>query len=198
MDNNGQGAPQDKATAVSRRRRKAADQGDADAQYSLASLYDTGLGVPQDYAAAASWLRKAADQGHATAQYNLGVMYENGRGVPQDYAAAVSWYRKAANRGNASAQYNLGVMYRRGEGVRQDYVQAYKWIILSTSRTTRADLRVENQYARQGRRQHDPPTNCCGAEAGQGVEAELRPADSSRYRNQPGHEKRQVSTTRRK
>ena len=63
MDNNGQGAPQDNATAVSRRRRKAADQGDADAQYSLASLYDTGLGVPQDYAAAASWLRKAADQG---------------------------------------------------------------------------------------------------------------------------------------
>ncbi len=99
MDNNGQGAPQDNATAVSRRRRKAADQvRDADAQYSLASLYDTGLGVPQDYAAAASWLRKAADQGHATAQYNLGVMYENGRGVPQDYVQAHKWFNLAASR----------------------------------------------------------------------------------------------------
>ena len=104
--------------------------------------------MPQDYAAAVSWYRKAADQGHAGAQYNLGAAYRNGQGVSQDYAAAVSWYRKAANRGNASAQYNLGVMYRRGEGVRQDYVQAYKWIILSTSRTTRADLRVERTSMR--------------------------------------------------
>ena len=84
-------------------------------------------GVPQDYAAAASWYRKAADQGHADAQTNLGLMYDTGQGVPQDYAAAVSWYRKAADQGNVSAQYNLGLMYINGQGVPQDYAAAVSW-----------------------------------------------------------------------
>ena len=75
--------------------RKAAEQGNAGAQYNLAVMYDKGLGVPQDYSEAVRWYRKAAEQGDALAQYNLGVMYANGEGVPQDYAEAVRWYRKA-------------------------------------------------------------------------------------------------------
>ena len=55
--------------------RKAADQGDADAQTNLGFLYANGHGVAQDYAQALQWYRKAADQGYASAQYNLGVMY---------------------------------------------------------------------------------------------------------------------------
>jgi len=42
--------------------RKAAEQGDADAQFNLGVRYDAGQGVQQDMAAA--WLRKAAEQGH--------------------------------------------------------------------------------------------------------------------------------------
>ena len=67
--------PQDYAAAVSWYR-KAADQGDANAQYNLGIMYDNGQGVPQDYAAAAAWYRKAADQGDARGQSNLGLMYE--------------------------------------------------------------------------------------------------------------------------
>jgi len=37
--------------------------------------YDSGQGVPQNYAEAASWYRKAAEQNNAGAQYNLGYMY---------------------------------------------------------------------------------------------------------------------------
>ena len=77
MYDNGHGVPQDYAAAVSWYR-KAAEQGDADAQYNLGVMYDAGQGVPQDYAAAVSWYRKAAEQGYAGAQYNLGVMYERG------------------------------------------------------------------------------------------------------------------------
>ena len=96
--------------------RKAAEQGNASAQYSLGVMYNTGEGVPQDYQEAVSWYHKAAEQGHASAQYNLGVRYVNGEGVPQDYQEAVSWWRKAAEQGDAIAQYNLGVSYdnRRG------------------------------------------------------------------------------------
>ena len=60
----GQGVPQDYAAAVSWYR-KAAEQGNASAQYNLGVMYDNGQGVPQDYAAAVSWYRKAADQGDA-------------------------------------------------------------------------------------------------------------------------------------
>ena len=98
MDNNGQGAPQDNATAVSRRRRKAADQGDAGAQYNLGAAYRNGQGVSQDYAAAVSWYRKAANRGNASAQYNLGVMYRRGEGVRQDYVQAYKWFNLTASR----------------------------------------------------------------------------------------------------
>jgi TPR repeat protein len=114
------------ATAVSGYR-KAAEQGDADAQYSLGFAYENGRGVTQDYAAAFSWYRKAADQGNAYAQVNLGAMYANGTGVTQNETIAVSWFRKAADQGNADAQYNLGNMYENGTGVTQDYATAFSW-----------------------------------------------------------------------
>ena len=107
--------------------RKAADQGDADAQNNLGNMYDFGHGVPQDYAQALQWYRKAADQGNAYGLFNLGAMYDSGQGVPQDYAQALQWYRKAADQGDADAQFNLGTMYEHGHGVPQDYAQAVQW-----------------------------------------------------------------------
>jgi TPR repeat protein len=51
--------------------RKAAEQGDASAQYNLGIMHDNGQGVSQDRGQAAPWYRKAAEQGHAAAQFNL-------------------------------------------------------------------------------------------------------------------------------
>ena len=51
--------------------RKAAEQGDASAQYNLGVMYYKGAGVPKDTSAAVAWFRKAAVQGHATAQRAL-------------------------------------------------------------------------------------------------------------------------------
>jgi TPR repeat protein len=47
--------------------RPLAEQGNAGAQTDLGVIYDTGLGVPQDYAQAVVWYHKAADQGDAGA-----------------------------------------------------------------------------------------------------------------------------------
>ena len=118
---------------------KAADQGDAAAQYRLGILYHNGQGVPQDYAQAATWYRKAADQGNALAQSNLGVLYDNGQGVPQDYAQATAWYRKAADQGNALAQSNLGVLYYNGQGVPQSNVIAYALCNVSATNDPSSD-----------------------------------------------------------
>ena len=51
--------------------RKAAEQGDAKAQFNLGVMYDKGQGVMRNYAEAAKWYRKAAEQGDADAQRNL-------------------------------------------------------------------------------------------------------------------------------
>jgi TPR repeat protein len=51
--------------------RKAADQGEARAQFSFGALYERGLGVAQDSAQAKAWYTKAADQGNAGAKAAL-------------------------------------------------------------------------------------------------------------------------------
>lgn len=50
---------------------KAADQGDADAQWFLAWSYHDGVGSSQSYEEAKFWFKKAADQGDVEAQYEL-------------------------------------------------------------------------------------------------------------------------------
>jgi TPR repeat protein len=59
---------------------RAADRGDPKAQFNLASMYETGKGVSQNYEKAIELYTKAADQGLVDAQYNLALMYENGDG----------------------------------------------------------------------------------------------------------------------
>ena len=73
-----------------------ANQGDADAQFNLALLYNNCIGTPQDARYAIYWYKKAAEQGLGNAQYSLGHMYEYGDGGPQDYKQAFFWYTKAA------------------------------------------------------------------------------------------------------
>ncbi|MGO8881815.1 MAG: tetratricopeptide repeat protein, partial [Desulfomonilaceae bacterium] len=103
---------------------KAADQGDADAQFSLGWKYYNGQGVPKDQKKAAQWYRRAAQKGHSGAQCNLGVMYDNGTGVAKDETEAVKWFKKAADQGYADAQNNLGAMYQNGRGLDKDAAEA--------------------------------------------------------------------------
>ena len=83
--------------------RKAAEQGDARAQYNLGQMHREGQGVPQDYAEAVKWYRKAAEQGHASAQFSLGDLLRKGQGVPQNYLAAHMWFNLAAAQGQELA-----------------------------------------------------------------------------------------------
>jgi TPR repeat protein len=99
----GRGVAQDYAEAV-RWYRKAAEQGDATAQFNLGAMCGTGQGVAQDYAEAVRWYRKAAEQGNADAQFILGIMYANGQGVAQDDVQAHMWISLAASRANGDDQ----------------------------------------------------------------------------------------------
>jgi hypothetical protein len=73
-----------------------AEAGDREAQGIVGEIYERGLGVAPDYAAAAKWYRLAAEAGSTRAQINLGHLLEAGLGVPPDPRAAVDWYARAA------------------------------------------------------------------------------------------------------
>lgn len=114
--------------------RPLADQGDAEGQRLMGSLYLDGLGVNKDYTAARGWFLSAANQGDAKAQYNIGMMYRQGLGVAQNDAEAVKWFRLSAGQGNAEAQFKLGTAYKFGYGVTLDPIQAYMWYSFAAAR----------------------------------------------------------------
>lgn len=109
---------------------KAAEQGNAEAQYILGFCYEIGQGVPQDYEEAVKWYRLAAEQGNADAKWQLGCCYERGYGVPKDIDEALKWYRLAAEQGVFIYQYALGRSFEAGDdGFPQDYKEAVMWYL---------------------------------------------------------------------
>ncbi len=102
---------------------KAAQQGNADAQYELglaySLMYDRSLGVEKNEAEAVKWLKKAAQQGNTAAQE---IIDADGK--------IIKWYTKvikAAEQGDVYASYRLGQMYYYGDrGVEKNDAESVK------------------------------------------------------------------------
>jgi len=104
-----------------------AENGDAVAQFDLATRYADGRGFDRDPASAIQWFEKAAAQGQAQAEYRLGVIYEKGVGVARDARKARDYYEKAASRGHVRAMHNLAVIEAEGVDGKPDYASAAQW-----------------------------------------------------------------------
>lgn len=109
--------------------RKAAEQGEADAQYRLGTCYAFGDGVETNEAEALKWYHKAAEQGHEGAKGQLVAWYklEEDRAVKWYRKAEVGWYRTVAEQGCVIAQFRLGMCYATGTGVEQNQEKAEEW-----------------------------------------------------------------------
>ena len=105
------------------RLRRAAEQRDASAQYTLGSAYYFGRGVTSAFGEAVKWYCWAASDGHTNAQWRLGEIF----GEVGDHEEALEWYRKAAEQGQIYAQWRLAAAYHCGLVVPQDYAEAVKW-----------------------------------------------------------------------
>jgi TPR repeat protein len=86
--------PKDLAAAAKWYRR-AAEHGNAFAQFALGTMFDNGDGVAQDYVEAVRWYKRAVEQGETNAMVSLAYAYEKGRGVQLDYSEAYRWYNVA-------------------------------------------------------------------------------------------------------
>ena len=107
---------------------RAAQTGDAEAEFQLGRAYLRGQGVDKDPEKALDWMKKAASHGHADGLGAMGYFYAMGVVVPKDDAAAAEWFRKGAEKGSAKAQLNFGLALAKGKGVEANPSEGLKWI----------------------------------------------------------------------
>jgi localization factor PodJL len=152
----------------------AAKKGIVPAQFRLATLYEKGLGVKKDLAAARDLYRAAADKGHGKAMHNLAVLYAEGADGKPDYNTAALWFRKAADHGVTDSQYNLAILYARGVGVEQNLAEAYKWFFLAAKEGDQDAAQKRDQIASR----LDPKTLAAARAAAESWTAVPQPADA--------------------
>lgn len=105
---------------------KAAELGNAEAQYWVGLRYDIGSGVAEDNYEAFKWYKKSADQGYAEGIYRVGEAYMFGIGVQKDYKMAEKYYLSAAYKGYGEAYFKLGLLYKTDLENKNEAIYWYK------------------------------------------------------------------------
>ena len=119
-------------TGISYQVVEAAQEGNANMQYQLASYLYVGDETKEpNKEQGFRWMQAAAENGSIKAQKVLGLLYTNGQHTPwpeQDLTEAVYWYERAARAGDAEAMYWMYCCYNKGVGVPYDGEQAKYWL----------------------------------------------------------------------
>jgi TPR repeat protein len=98
--------------------------GDIRAAINLADRYDTGTGVPTNYAMAAPLYFGAAQNGDHHSQYKIGTYLRRGLGVNPDLEQSLAWLQKAAKSNDGEHLFALAQMYESGVGTPMDITTA--------------------------------------------------------------------------
>ena len=107
---------------------KLAKKGNAEAQFKVGEMYESGTGVKQDMAEATNWITKAADQDHETANFKLLYWDMEKNGITDANKAKFEDLQAKAKSGNGQAQYYVGKMYANGIGVKKNPDKAISWL----------------------------------------------------------------------
>ncbi len=101
---------------------------DTDAQYLMATLFQSGQGLTKNQDKALSWYQKAANLGHAQAQYALAkalVASKQADLLPQ----ALHWFEQAAQQGHQQASTSSVALLARQDNVDLSQAQeAWRWL----------------------------------------------------------------------
>ena len=127
---------------------RRAEQGGAEAQFTVGYMYATGKGAPLDYSEAEKWFRLAAAQDHPRGLWAMGQLYENGWGVTRDRMEAFRWYRLAAEKGEPQSQTQVAAFYIEGLVIEQNVPEAITWFRRAAVQGwPRAMISLANIYA---------------------------------------------------
>ncbi|MGL4819604.1 MAG: tetratricopeptide repeat protein, partial [Bacilli bacterium] len=102
------------------------NEGDGEASYILADLYNDGVDFPENEKLAYVYYEQAANLGFAAAYVRMAELIET-----KEPEAAFRFYTKAANEGAAECYIPLAICYYEGNGVAQDFHAARGWFELA-------------------------------------------------------------------
>ncbi len=111
---------------------KLAEKGNAEAQFKIGEMYETGFGTKKDLKLAEEWIAKAASQGHETAGFKQLYWDMQKNGLTKTNTARYQELVTKANADNAYAQYYVGKLYAEGTGVKKDSDKALDWFNKAT------------------------------------------------------------------
>ncbi len=90
---------QDYSTALSLLK-SLVDEGNAEAQCTIANMHHLGLGVEKNVLEAIKWYVKSSERGYAVASNNLAGIYLSGdEGITADPIEADKWFQKSREQG---------------------------------------------------------------------------------------------------
>ena len=107
---------------------KLAKKGNAEAQFKVGEMYESGRGVEKNMDQAMKWINKAAAQGNKAAGYNLLYKDLEKNGVTNKNKPELVKLQNAARDGDGYAQYYVGLMHSRGVGVKKSNKAALDWL----------------------------------------------------------------------
>ncbi|MGD0665298.1 MAG: tetratricopeptide repeat protein [Rhabdochlamydiaceae bacterium] len=122
--------------------KKAADQGDSDAQYRVMIL--DGEDGKKDPKGALLYFKIGDDQRHQLACFNYAKMLYNNKDCEADLKEARRFFKLSADLGFANAQYNYAIMLYQGEGGEKDLKEARAYFIMAAEQ---GHLISQNNYA---------------------------------------------------
>ena len=140
---------------------KLATNGNANAQYRLANMFETGQGTLKDHKQAIHWYKQAASQNHKAAINRLTYIDIRENGFTGSHKAWLNSLEKSAASRDGEAILLLGQMYGNGIAVKQDNDRAIELLKLAKAKgVTGAEdelFKIENRLhsSRQQQRQQE-------------------------------------------
>jgi TPR repeat protein len=107
--------------------KKAAAQGNHQAEHELGAIYYFGTGVQRSHPEAVHWYQKAVDGGFALSQFALGQILTTGKGLPKNTTEGARLLTLSAEQGYPEAQCALAQCYEQGEGVEPSLDKSLFW-----------------------------------------------------------------------
>lgn len=137
--------------AVSQELLDKANNGDSNAQYSIARAYQLGKRMKTDKGKALKWYTKAANQGHLEASYRLGLIYYKGIGGYEiDLKKAFKYISQAAKANHKRSQAHMAKMYENGDGIRKDDTFSNYWY----EQAFNDEIQPLNEYLKEQKRKN--------------------------------------------
>jgi uncharacterized protein len=109
--------------------RKAAELNDAESQYNLGYLLNSGLLGERNATEAVHWFRKASANNYNDGHYAMMMAYGNGQGVGFNVDSAFQYAMKCAVNNDGTCMWNVVNCYLTGNGVIASIPKFKEWII---------------------------------------------------------------------